>query len=178
MCVSQIFGRGIASKKFKLITDLYPNIINIFKNEGKDHVIKLINAINGFDVKTTNKIVDSMDNFIEYYKKLIKIKPNVISTTNESTQNECTQQNELTNSNYSANIKKYIGHTIVFTGFRDKFLQSDLEKIGINFSDSVSKNTKLVVASNINENSNKLTKAKNLNIPIISKENFINSIYK
>jgi NAD-dependent DNA ligase len=172
MAASQVFGRGIGSKKFKLIIDAYPNIMDIFKLEGKDHVIKLINAISGFDVKTTNKIVDSMDGFIEFYKKLIKIKPNVFSA-------EVPAAKQIVNTSvYSSNVNKYIGETLVFTGFRDKNLQNGLEAMGIKISDSVSKNTKLVVASDPTEGSGKLTKAKELNIPIISKDEFIKSISK
>ena len=173
MGASQVFGRGIGTKKFKLIIDVYPNIMDIFKIEGKDHVVKLINGIMGFDVKTTNKIVDSMDAFIEFYKKLIKIKPNIISTG----ENEVKKQT-ISKSTYSSNMDKYLGQTLVFTGFRDKNLQNNLEMAGIKISDSVSKNTKLVVASNPLESSSKLTKAKELNIPIISKEDFIKSISK
>ena len=173
MGASQIFGRGIGTRKFKLIIDVYPDIMDIFKLKGKDHTVKLINAITGFDVKTTNKIVDSMNAFIEFYKKLIKIKPNAISVVS----NDSIKQ-EMTSSNYSSSINKYLGQTIVFTGFRDKNLQTNLETIGIKISDSVSKNTKIVVASNPTESSSKLTKAKELNIPIVSKEDFIKSISK
>ena len=173
MGASQIFGRGIGTRKFKLIIDAYPNIMDIFKINGKDHTVKLINAIVGFDVKTTNKIVDSMDAFIEFYKKLIKIKSNAISAN----ENNASKQTVSTSA-YSSNINKYLGQTVVFTGFRDKNLQSGLETIGIKISDSVSKNTKLIVASDPNESSSKLTKAKELNIPIISKEEFIKSISK
>lgn len=168
MAASQVFGRGIGSKKFKLITDIYPNIMDIFKEKGKDHTIQLINAISGFDVKTTNKIVDSMDNFIDFYKKLIKIKPNSLSITTPNI-------NIVPNSKYN-NISKYSGFTIVFTGFRDKELQTELESYNIKISESVSKNTKIVVANDINENSGKITKAKELNIPIVPKTQFIKSL--
>jgi DNA ligase (NAD+) len=170
MAASQIFGRGIASKKFKSITDVYPNIMDIFKSKGKDETIKLINAIMGFDVKTTNKIVDSMDSFIDYYKKLIKIKPNIIITPNKTNKKEIPLA--------YPNINKYANKKIVFTGFRDKDIQTALEKVGAKVSDSVSKNTDLVVASDPTEQSGKINKANELNIKVISKEEFINSISK
>ena len=56
MAASQIFGRGIGVKKFKLIINDYPNILEIFKKEGSTHTKELINNIMGFDNKTTNKI--------------------------------------------------------------------------------------------------------------------------
>jgi DNA ligase (NAD+) len=173
MSASQIFGRGIASKKFKLITNVYPNIMDIYKTKGKDETIKLINAISGFDVKTTNKIVDSMDSFIDYYKKLIKIKPNVIIMP----MTEKDSKNTLLDISLGySNINKYANKKIVFTGFRDKDIQNALEKIGAKVSDSVSKNTDLVVANDPFELSGKINKANELNIKVISKVDFIKSI--
>ena len=64
------------------------------------------------------------------------------------------------------------------TGFRDKEIINELEKVGAKVSDSVSKNTDLVVALDITEKSGKLTKAKELEIEIMSKDNFIKSISK
>ena len=171
MAASQVFGRGIGTRKFKSITDIYPNIMEIFKSKGKDETIKLINAISGFDVKTTNKIVDSMDAFIDYYKKLIKIKPNAILTD----KNDKIEKEKTVKSAYP-NINKYASKKIVFTGFRDKDVQIALENIGAKVSESVSKNTDLVVAGDPTEKSGKINKAKELNIEVMSKVDFINSI--
>lgn len=166
MAASQIFGRGIGSRKIKLIIDLYPDIIDIFKSKGRDYCIKLINTINGFDIKTTNKIIDHMDMFIEYYKKLIKIKPNIISTT----------KFEDINSNTLNKFNQYSNMTIVFTGFRDKEIEASLELVNTKISNQISKNTNLVIAADLNNNSSKIIAATKLNIKIISKDNFIKSI--
>jgi DNA ligase (NAD+) len=173
MGASQIFGRGIGTRKFKLIIDIYPDIMDIFKINGKDHTVKLINAISGFDVKTTNKIVDSMDAFIEFYKKFVKIKPNVIIIHNKEK-----PQQSISTTKYLPSISKYSGQIIVFTGFRDKDLQSVLESIGAKITDSVSKKTNLVVGSDPTESSSKIIKANELKIPIMSKDEFIKSISK
>jgi NAD-dependent DNA ligase len=173
MSASQVFGRGIGSKKFKIILDAYPNIIDIFKTKGKNHVMKLINELSGFDVKTTNKIIDSMDAFIEYYKELVLIKPNIVISDN--TENLETKKITSEFSNY---LNQFINNSIVFTGFRDTVLQSKLQTLNIKITDSVSKNTKLVIASDVSDNSSKLKKAKELNIPIISKQEFTKLITK
>jgi DNA ligase (NAD+) len=175
MSASQIFGRGIGSRKLKLITDTYPNIMEIFKSKGKDHCIQLINAITGFDVKTTNKVVDSMDTFIEYYKKLIKIKPNVITKSDDKT--ELADDDILDKSNKKPNkYAKYSGKTIVFTGFRSKEVEAELEKVGAKITTSVSKNTSLVVAADIEEASSKTVKANELGIEVMSKDEFLKSL--
>ena len=64
----------------------------------------------------------------------------------------------------------------MFTGFRDKDIESQLEDIGVKLTTAVSKNTDLVVASDPNEESNKIIKAKELKITILSKEEFYNKI--
>lgn len=181
MAASQIFGRGIGTKKFKLIIDDYPNILDIYKEKGKDHTIKLINAINGFDSKTTNKIVDNLDEFILFLNNLIKIKPNLLvqPKTNDKKSTGKTNDDKIsdkTNKPTLNKLKQFENKTIVFTGFRDKDIESQLEELGVKITGSVSKNTNLVVAADPNESSNKIIKAKELGIEILSKEEFYNKI--
>ena len=172
MSASQIFGRGVGSRKLKLITDLYPNIIEIYNKEGKDHVFKLINNINGFDDKTTTKIVDNMKEFQEWLGKLLKLKKNVLKNQNSNNLNNDDLQK------YNNNIKNYSNITIVFTGFRDKDIEIILEKLNSKITNSISKNTNLLIATNPHEKSSKIEKAKELKIKIISKEDFYNDITK
>ena len=172
MGASQIFGRGIGTRKFKLIINDYPDIIEIYKTKGKDYTTKLINAVNGFDSKTTTKIIDNFDEFIIFLNNLIKIKPNLLKEPNTKTITK-TNKTETKSSN---KLKEFEGKTIVFTGFRDKDIESQLEDIGVKLTSSISKNTDLVIAADPNEESNKIIKAKELKIKILSKEEFYNKI--
>lgn len=165
MAASQIFGRGIGIKKFKLITNDYPNILDIYKEKGSDHTKELINNIMGFDTKTTNKIVDSMDEFIQYLDKFLKLKPNLLKSVKSDKSNKL-------------KLEQYVGKKIVFTGFRDKEIQKELENIGAKISGSVSSNTDLVIAGDLSEKSNKIDKAKELEIELISKDEFYKLIGK
>ena len=62
---------------------------------------------------------------------------------------------------------------IVFTGFRDEVLIKKLEdEYSVKISNSVSKNTYLVLAKNPNDSSGKVLKAKELDIPVMSKDEF------
>ncbi len=174
MAASQIFGRGIGSKKFKLITDIYPDIINIFDEKGYDETLKLINSIQGFDNKTSTKIVVNIKDFEKWLNKLLKLKPEALKKNNLS--NDLLNDNEL--KNYTDKIKDYSNKTIVFTGFRDKEIESVLEKIGSKITNSISKNTDILIASDPSESSGKVIKAKELNIKIISKDQFYKLIHK
>ena len=62
---------------------------------------------------------------------------------------------------------------IVLTGFRDKSLLKKLEEVGAVHTNSVSKNTyTLIVKEDINEDTGKADKARKLEIPIITLEDF------
>ncbi len=174
MAASQILGRGIGTKKFKAITDIYPDIIDIYKKNGKEYTTKIINSINGFEVKTTSKIMDNFDEFIEFLNNLIKIKPNIIlqevdKVKKNAKVNKDIEDNEVTN-NIPKGYEYFVGKTIVFTGFRDKNSEKKLEDIGCKITSSVSKNTDLVIAEDPDDNSNKVLKAKELGIEIMSKK--------
>ncbi len=176
MAASQVFGRGIGTKKFKAIIYDYPNIIDIYKKEGKEHTTKLINAVNGFEAKTTGKIVDNFDEFIVFLNELVKIKPNLLKETEQPVKKSLKTSDKSDKSDKSNKLQQFVNKTIVFTGFRDKDIEKQLEDIGVKLTSSVSKNTDLVIAADPNEESNKITKAKELGITILSKEQFYDKI--
>ena len=62
---------------------------------------------------------------------------------------------------------------IIMTGFRNKDLESKLDKIGTNIVTSVSKNTDMVIVKDKNETTGKVEQAKKLNIPIITLDEFM-----
>ena len=188
MAASQVFGRGIGTRKFKAIINDYPNIVDIYKKEGKEFTTKLINTVNGFEAKTTGKIVDNFDEFIVFLNELVKIKPNLLKepeSTKKSSikpsnkpdvESESESESESEAKSESNKLEQFANKTIVFTGFRDKDIEKQLEDIGVKLTSSVSKNTDLVVAADPNEESNKITKAKQLKITILSKEQFYDKI--
>ena len=73
-------------------------------------------------------------------------------------------------------LKEFSNKTIVFTGFRDKEIEKLLENIGTKITTSVSKNTNYVIAADPSDQSNKIIKAKELDIIVLSKEEFYNKI--
>ena len=62
---------------------------------------------------------------------------------------------------------------IVFTSFRDSILSQKIKDVGGIISESVNKNTFVVIVKeNIDEETTKTIKAKKLNIPIMTKSMF------
>ena len=152
-----IFGYGIGSKKIKNLLSHIPNLFEIYKIISEEELVSLILSVEGFSNITAKKIIDNIlicDNFINDVKPYINFKNDTLQCN--------TILNELKN-------KK-----IVFSGFRDKVLEDNIISNGGKTSLSVSKNTDILVVSDINENTSKKLKALELNIIIISKDDFIN----
>ena len=153
MEATNLFGRGLGEKKFNIILNKYPNIL--LSEESKEEKINKINNLSGFAKKTAQLFIDNMPLFLEFI--------------------------ESTNLNYKLNIspKKSItpnllsGKKIVMSGFRDKELQEKIEKRGGDNATSVSKNTFILLVKNKDEETGKITKAKQLNITIMTPEEFI-----
>lgn len=155
MTASNKLGVGIGKEKSKTVIDNYPNIIKDYVKWSEDEFVEKLKKIPGWEEKTSRQFAKKFKYFVDFYnniKKYITIK----------------------NNNYTKIINsEYTGKTIVLSGFRDKELESKLISQGAKITNSVTKNTDIVIVSNIDENTSKIKKAKELNIKIITKNNLI-----
>lgn len=157
MEASNTLGRGFGSKKLELITTKFPTIIT------KHYVPSIADliSIKGVEKKTAENFTANIPKFFKFvtdnglfqcdvkeqqHKQLIKNKPE--------------QQQTLQ------------GMHIVFTGFRNKELESFVKDRGGAVSTSVSKKTTMVVAKDLSKASSKLASAEELQIPIVSLDDF------
>ena len=153
MSASNLFGHGLGARKLELIINEYPDILKI--NLSKHKFIEKIIEIQGFDTKTATQFVNNIDSFKDFLIKNKKIKIKIIKkSTNKS------------------GIFKDI--KIVFTGFRDNQLEKIIDKEGGTITATVSCNTHYVVTNDKEISSSKLDKAYKLNIPIMTKNEFLN----
>lgn len=149
MAASLAFGFGFGIKRIKLVTSKYPKLLNM------NITINDIISINGFEEKTANKFLIGLDKFKDFMikhptlkiKKKILIKKEAIGIFN--------------------NIK------IVMSGFRDPVLTNKIEKMGGTIQSSINKETNILVVKDINKQTSKITKAKEIGtVEIISLDNF------
>lgn len=159
MAASNIFGPGLGLKKLKLITDKYPNIMNE-KWDKKTLREKIIN-IDGFSDITTDQFIKNFDNFKKWFSDIEKVIN--ISHIKQPVKEEI-------KGNLFDNMK------IVFTGFRNKDLEKFIIENGGSITNSVSKNTDLVIYRSTE--SSKYKKAKELNIMTITEEEFMEKYMK
>jgi NAD-dependent DNA ligase len=154
MDASHIFGRGMGTKRFKPLIEKYPNLMS--KIYTKKELYNIAMSVDGFGEINANKFTENFKSFVKFFDKMDK----------------------YYNLDYLKEIKeekkedKLSGKIFVMTGFRNKELEEKIEKLGGKISNSVSKNTYIVICKNKNESSSKLDKAKKLGIKIIELKDF------
>lgn len=150
-----IFGRGIGIRKLKKITDMYPDILDYY-NKPKDYLRNMILEVDGFSEKTASKFIDNLGNFVSFFNSL----------QNNTTYGLIATVDKKENGNLFADKK------IVLTGFRSKDISDFIENNGGTITSSVSNKTFMVIYIPTNKPGSKFTKAQNLGIHLMTKEEF------
>lgn len=163
MAASHIFGRGMGVRKIKVITDAYPNIMNVTWNN--EEFLEKILKLEGFSNITANKFIDGFKEFKNFFNNLNKI---IDIKYLEKVTNKEEKKEKKENTQY----KIFNNQKIVVTGFRNKEIEEFINNNGGSIASSVSKNVSLVIYE-IGTMSSKLMKANELNINVISKDDFI-----
>ena len=160
MAASGTLGYGLGQERFKLILNIYPRLLEDYLSWSKSEFINNIILINGWDEKTATLFVNNFKDFIKFYNS---IKPFV----------------EIQNTKQKI-IKSWItGLIFVMSGFRDNDLKNLIEKNGGKVATSVSKNTNYLIVkeqSNIDNPTDKINKAIDLNIKIITRDEIMKKL--
>ncbi len=153
MKASNKLGHGMGLERAKSVLDKYPNLLNDYKKWSKNDFINKLKDIDGWENKTSNTFVNNFPEFIKFYtiiKKYINIE---------------VKQKEKNNG-------KYKDIAIVMSGFRDKELTKYLENEGAKITNSLSKNTDiLIIKDKTVMETAKVKKAQELDIKIILRDN-------
>ena len=155
MAASNKIGPGLGEERMKQVLSVYPNLMNDYKKWSKKEFIEKLIEINGWEEKTATLLVNNFDDFIKFYNSIQKY------LTLEQVKTK-----KITSGEFSGKI-------VVMTGFRDKSMQDKIESQGGKIGSSVSKNTDILIVKDqsvIDDPTDKVTKAKELGIKIITKE--------
>jgi DNA ligase (NAD+) len=149
MNASNKLGSGMGIERMKLITSMYPNILN--NNWSRNDFINNIKKIDGFDTITATIFVDNFKHFLEFYNQI---------------------KNYLNLREIKVKSKgKFSNMKIVLSGFRDKELSEYIENEGGVITNTISKNTSLLIIKDSSVmNTSKVSKAKDLGIKIITRD--------
>ena len=163
MAASNKLGPGLGEERMKNVLSIYPNILMDYKKWSKTDFINNIKSINGWEDKTAKLLVSNFEIFINFYDSVKEY------ITIETVKNSIKASGVFTDK------------TIVFTGFRDKDLQSKIEIQGGKISSSISKNTDYLIVKDksvLDSPTDKIIKAINLNIKILTKDELIKLLNK
>tara|TARA_Y100000389_G_scaffold661_1_gene662 strand:+ start:5462 stop:8635 length:3174 start_codon:yes stop_codon:yes gene_type:complete len=157
MSASNIFERGFATQRFKIILAAYPNILT--SSESNEEKTAKLEKVEGIAKKTAEKFVKNISKFVKFMEEA-----NLMKKINDYEKQIISDDKK----------EKHIlfGKKIVFTGFRDKDTMETITKLGGELANSVSKNTFVVIVKNKDDDSGKIDQAKKLNIPILTLEEF------
>jgi DNA ligase (NAD+) len=153
MVASNLLGRGLGEKKLNLLIEKYPFIC-----KDQEKTLKLtvndLKDINGFGDLTAKLIITNLKTFIDFYNSLnitnIEKKPKKI---NKNT--------------------KYLNNIYVFSGIRNKELETDIIANGGKVANTVTKKTNCLIVKNRDDETTKVKNAILYNIPIITYDDFI-----
>lgn len=148
MYASGKFPKDMGTKRFKAILKKYPDIIK--KDYPTNLLIDMIIQIPGFSNKIANRFVEGLPKF----RKFLATMPSNIKVI--------TKKEPKKSSNRLSDI------TVVFTGFRDKELIKKIESNGGTVGSGVNKNTSILLVEDLNVDSTKAKKARELGIKIMT----------
>jgi len=156
MAASNKIGHGIGEERIKQVLSIYPNLLTDYKKWNEEEFINNLKQINGWETKTSTLFVSNFEDFIKFFnsiKKYIKLETG----------------KKIVKGTFTDTVT-------VLTGFRDKELQSQIEAQGGKIGATISKNTDYLVVkdqSMIDDPTDKIKKALDLNIKIITRDKLI-----
>jgi len=155
MVATNLFGRGIGKSRAKAIMENYPNILT--SDVSDEEKVKMITNLEGFSVKTADLFVPYIETFMTF-----------IQNTNLERKLEVKEAGPL-----DTNHPLY-GKKIVMTGFRDKLLEKAIQEVGGIISNSVSKNTFMLLVDTLDSDSGKAAKARSYKVKMMTPYAFNN----
>ena len=156
MNATNIFGRGLGERKIKPIMEAIPDILTSLESE-QTKIEKVAN-LKGMAKKTAQAFVEKIPKFLLFLKQA--------NLEHKLEQQSIALPIEIDNSHPLFKKK------VVITGFRDKTLEENIASKGGELATSVSKNTFIVIAKDVNDDSGKVMLAKEKNIPLMTLEEF------
>ena len=150
MTATNLFKGGLGEKKLLVIVNKYPQIMEK-SNISIDDIIKC----DGFSQKTSKAFLTGFKKFKTFIEEHPFIKYEVKSL-----------------SSFGKINNKLKSAFIVITGFRDTKLEEEIISMGGTIQNTINSKTSLVIVKDINSTSGKVKKAKELNIKLLTCEQF------
>ena len=170
---SNIFGRGFAETRIKLITNNYPNILTTkaTTKKEKEELINQVKSVEGLAIKTATQFVEGLEPFQKFLKETnIDTKQSPTKSETETkdqtkpTKSE-TQTKDQTQTKSETKEGPLSNKIIVLSDFKSatltkKEFTKQLTDLGATVEDNLTKNTNILINGNPLKESTKVKKAK------------------
>jgi NAD-dependent DNA ligase len=144
-----VFGFGVGRKRVIALMMDIPDLLSRSKNGLKKRVLE----VEGFSEIMADKVVENIDSAIQFVDEVSKY----VSFVDDTRVSDV-----------------MVGHKYVFSGFRSKELEQQIEDRGGKTVTSVSKKTSgIIVANKAGKYTSKVDKAVGLGVPVYTKEEFM-----
>tara|TARA_B110000967_G_scaffold204661_1_gene247601 strand:- start:3666 stop:5780 length:2115 start_codon:yes stop_codon:yes gene_type:complete len=160
MVASNMLGRGLGERKMKPIMETYPTILT--SNENNEIKIQMLQEVNGIGRENAKSFVSNIQRFLEFLRECnleSKLTVNILKE-------EEVKSKEKSNEDKKENHTLYDKH-VVMTKIRDKEIIEKLKEEGGFLDDNVNKNTFVLIVKDVDDDSNKIKKAKELGVRIM-----------
>jgi len=172
MVASNSFGHGIGERKIIKVLESHPDILKLYEDLEENELIDLLINLESFDEITATNFVKGLDKFIDLFNEL---KPAMRKQLRLSLNDYKKKLEKIKNLDHPIKNKK-----VIFSGFRNDDLENKIKDNGGKIVSSVSKNTDILVTTElaIKAKSNaKVIKALELNIKILTENQFIKKYF-
>ena len=160
MAATNLFGRGMGERKISAVLKELPDILTSEHSEATK--VMSVSSISGFARKTAKLFVHNIPKFLQFVKDAnLEYKLTEDTGKGETGSGEVDTQHPL------------FGKSVVMTGFRDKELEKKIKAVGGKIGSSVSKNTFVVLVKDLEEETGKAAKAKEVGVPLMLLETFV-----
>ena len=175
MKASNVFGRGFGERRLEPIFEKYPDIL-VSKDTDAEK-IKKVATVPGIATLTASAFVEKIPHFMEFIKKC-GLEDRFIKSGKQAKTGKEGKEEKKEKAMMIVPEKKgdpshpLYGKNIMFTGFRPKELMASLKNVGAKIGSSVSKNTFVLVVKDTDEDSGKVSKAKEIGVPVMVVDEF------
>ena len=164
MAASNKFGRGIGKRKIQPIMNAYPDILT--RDEPIDEKIVMLQTIDGIGKENANSFVTNIPVFLDFMKECNLL--NKVDNTKPELHNEFQPIETITVDESNPLYQKHI----VMTKVRDAEIIAHLKSVGGILDNNISKQTYILIVKSLDDVSNKMKKANEDKIPIMTPEMF------
>ena len=167
MSASNMFGRGIGSRKITPIMATYPNILT--SKESQEEKKEMLVKIQGIGKENAKSFVENIETFMRFLDEA-----KLTHKLNNNLENIEILNNDKEYDKEEKDISHPLyGKHITMTKVRDKYIIEQLMKIGGIMDDNMGKNTDIVITKSYDDVSNKIKKAKEMGVPIFTPADFV-----